>query len=426
MIVIVGAGLAGLSCATRLEEKGVDWLLLEAAAKPGGRVSTEVTAEGYRLDRGFQVLLDSYPTARRLLDLRALHPCYFDSGALLISKDSSGTVECERFLNPLAHPDHALGSLLSPSFSWSEKLSLGAHAAVQILSPDGWLLKNEMRHSTSEELRRLGVHGKLLERFLGPFFSGVFLENKLETEASLFRYNLKKFALGRTLLPEQGMGAIPLQLASRLPAARQRYEARVTSLHREGDRFKSVMLFDGTEYECEELVLATDEMTTRNLLGLPAGRKWRAVTTLYFTGESPLYEGRLIALPSCEHGLVTHFCDLTNVVPEYAPRGKRLLSATLLNPPEIEIQSMASLVKDEIASLFPAFADWIFLKEVRIDHALPVQLPGYGGQLMPMRFSSNLSLAGDQVTTASIEAALSSGLNAAESLLAKRYQHAQP
>ena len=61
MIVIVGAGLAGLVCAKCLAERGVqDFVVLEAQSAPGGRVRSCRTPEGFVLDRGFQVLLDFY------------------------------------------------------------------------------------------------------------------------------------------------------------------------------------------------------------------------------------------------------------------------------------------------------------------------------------------------------------------------------
>ena len=49
--------MAGLACATWLHRAGRAVLVLEAADAAGGRVRTDVTPEGFRLDRGFQVLL---------------------------------------------------------------------------------------------------------------------------------------------------------------------------------------------------------------------------------------------------------------------------------------------------------------------------------------------------------------------------------
>ncbi|MCE9543692.1 MAG: FAD-dependent oxidoreductase, partial [Verrucomicrobia bacterium] len=171
MVIIVGAGLAGLACATHLEEAGADWLLLEASSGAGGRVVTEITPEGYRLDRGFQVLLDSYPTARRLLDWEALLPRYFESGALMV--DDSGW---ERFLNPLRHPDWLLAAPLATSFSLREKITLAAYAVMQFPRSERSLAARECGRTTMEELVRLGLDGPILEKFLRPFFSGVFLD----------------------------------------------------------------------------------------------------------------------------------------------------------------------------------------------------------------------------------------------------------
>jgi len=45
-VIIVGAGLAGLSCARRLQTQGADYLLIEASDRVGGRVKTDVV-KGY-------------------------------------------------------------------------------------------------------------------------------------------------------------------------------------------------------------------------------------------------------------------------------------------------------------------------------------------------------------------------------------------
>ena len=58
--VVIGGGLAGLRCAERLQENGVEATVLEAEDRVGGRVSTD-ELNGFLLDRGFQVLLTAYP-----------------------------------------------------------------------------------------------------------------------------------------------------------------------------------------------------------------------------------------------------------------------------------------------------------------------------------------------------------------------------
>src|SRR5262245_27980206 len=83
-VLLVGAGLAGLTCAKVLAEAGYDVRVLEVSDAVGGRVRTDASAEGFLLDRGFQILFQAYPAARRHLEYSALRLRRFTPSAVLI------------------------------------------------------------------------------------------------------------------------------------------------------------------------------------------------------------------------------------------------------------------------------------------------------------------------------------------------------
>ena len=49
--IIIGAGIAGLSLAVRLQSKGIQVSVFEANTYPGGKL-TELSKKGYRFDMG--------------------------------------------------------------------------------------------------------------------------------------------------------------------------------------------------------------------------------------------------------------------------------------------------------------------------------------------------------------------------------------
>ena len=175
-LVIIGAGLAGLTCAKVLAENGArDFLLLEANPEPGGRVRSERTADGYTLDRGFQVLLDSYPAVRRHLDLPALTPRYFDSGALLADPESGRAPQAAA--HPLLHPADAPTTAFSDRFPVADKARLAALVTELLATPDAALRAEPGQPwdvSTAGFLFRRGFSPAIVERFLRPFFGGTY------------------------------------------------------------------------------------------------------------------------------------------------------------------------------------------------------------------------------------------------------------
>src|SRR5215207_3183901 len=81
-VIVVGAGLAGLACAQRLNQAGVAVQILEASDAVGGRVRTDVL-DGFRCDRGFQLLNPAYPVLDRVLDPAQLDLRAFGAGIVV-------------------------------------------------------------------------------------------------------------------------------------------------------------------------------------------------------------------------------------------------------------------------------------------------------------------------------------------------------
>ena len=119
-VVVVGAGLAGLSCAVALHDAGVPVTVLEASDGVGGRVRTD-HVDGFLLDRGFQVALTAYPELLRQFDLEALDLRAFDPGAL-VWRHGKGSVVSDPFRLPLSTLSTAIAPIDSPDLDreWPE------------------------------------------------------------------------------------------------------------------------------------------------------------------------------------------------------------------------------------------------------------------------------------------------------------------
>lgn len=69
-VVIVGAGFTGLSAALELKKAGIDFILLEARDRVGGRVESKQNGLGERIDSGGQFFCEDMPELMALVQVR--------------------------------------------------------------------------------------------------------------------------------------------------------------------------------------------------------------------------------------------------------------------------------------------------------------------------------------------------------------------
>ena len=62
-VIVIGAGLAGLTAARYLQSAGIPTLVIESSERPGGRVKSDLI-DGFTLDHGFQVFNPQYPNLK--------------------------------------------------------------------------------------------------------------------------------------------------------------------------------------------------------------------------------------------------------------------------------------------------------------------------------------------------------------------------
>jgi len=405
--IIIGAGLAGLTCARALHAAGRGCVVLEAGDEVGGRVRTD-RIEGFLLDRGFQVLLTAYPEARRWLEYAALDLRVITPGAL-VWKDGAR----HRVSDPWRRPRDLAATLRAPVGTLADKLRI---ATLQLKAGRG-SLEDVFRRPETTALAALRAHGfsdGMIEGFLRPWLGGIFLDPALETSSRMLEFVFRMFAGGDTALPASGMQAIPRQLAAGLPAGSVRCGAAVEAI--DG---RAVRLASGERLSARHLVVATDGTAAAGLVPRLPPPAWRAATTVYFAAaRSPVGEGTLM-LNGTGRGRVNTLIDLSQVSPSYAPPGQSLLSVTVAGSPSEEDEPLAASLRSELADWFgpAAVAEWRLLRICRIRQALPVRWPLTRSAPTPL--SPGLWVCGDHRDTASIQGAMQSGRETAEALLSE-------
>ncbi len=425
-VAIIGAGLAGLRCAGLLERAGLDVLLLEAADAPGGRVRTDVV-DGFRLDRGFQVMLTGYPDAKSALHYRSLKLRKLKPGALVWHAG-----RFHRFADPWREPIEGWRFLFEDIVPFADKLRVAAlRSRVRSGEPAELFTRPDM--PTYAYLQKFGFSPAMIERFFAPFFGGIFLEQELVTSSRYFQFLFRIFASGSAAVPLDGMEKIPQQLASRLKPGTLQTKARVTELTRKAQRF-AVGLQDGRIVEAKHVVIAVAEHEQKPLLTeilspkraqARQAHEWNSTTTLYYTARQTPVEGPILVLngEGPGGGPINNLAVMSQVSRHYAPPGQELIAISCVGvrpPDDNEMRLLDIQVREQATRWFGVqVEDWQLLAAYPIRFALPLVRSTQWEATTP-RLTDNVYICSDAQEQPSQQGALASGRRAAEAILAQR------
>ncbi|MFD1947829.1 FAD-dependent oxidoreductase [Nocardioides aestuarii] len=396
-VVVIGAGLAGLAAAVRLQEAGLEVVVLEQSDGVGGRVRTDVV-DGFRLDRGFQLLNPAYPEAKQLLDLDALDLQPFEAGLVV-------SVGVKRYSlgDPLRLPSSIPNTLTAPVGSMKEKVAFGTWVAgLGVGSADH--IRDADDRPLVEELRARGMGDGLLDKVLRPFLSGVLAEEELSSSQRMVSMLLRSFARGTPSVPALGMQAMPDQLASRLAPGTIHLGCCVSQV-----RSGHVDTADGTIAAPAVVVAVGGEAALD--LGVP-GARTRPLTTWWYAADEPPTPKALLHVDAERRGPLANTVVMTNAADSYSTDGRALVGATAVGA----VGDQQEEARRHAGLLYGADSRrWQWLRTDVIEHALPAH-PAGQPLAQEVDLGDGLYVCGDHRDTPSIQGALVSGRRAADAV----------
>lgn len=399
-VTIIGAGISGLSAALHLQRQGFLVKVIEASDRPGGRIKTDIV-EGFRLDRGFQVLLTSYPEVQSLLNYKALQLKTFLPGATVLYDGGQFDLA-----DPFRRPSAVVSTVLAPVGSLKDKINTFV-LKQKMLGKSIQQIFSQEQQSSLAQLSDYGFSAKMIHRFYKPFFSGIFLENELSTHNRMFDFVMKMFSEGDAAIPALGMEEISKQLSDQLPSDAFMFHTNVTAI-----QDTTILTSEGVEITSDVIVIATEANALLSKHKENVTTEHHSVTNVYFqTTVAPSDQAVVILNASENKQWVNNLTVMTNISKAYAPEGKVLISVSCNGAYDLSDAEWSQKIKAELHPWFGnQVENWSHLKTYTIAYALP-KLSVLNDEVSEseLKLAPNLYCCGDHLLNGSINAAMKSG-----------------
>ena len=383
-VLIIGAGLAGLSAAITLQEAGRDVRVIDSSDRPGGRVTSDII-DGFICDRGFQLINSQYPALQALDVIKEID--FIPAPRVIeVALGSDRRALGDPRVAPWTALDKATGTI-------PEKLSLLRFLAT-----------NPKENQSVEDV--LKPSGSVYTRVLRPFLQGVFLTDPKNVDARYGQSIVKSFISGSPGIPRKGVAELSKALAARVSSIT--YGVQANSL--EGGFTKT----SAGDFKAATVIVATDATTATQLLGLSeVPRMAGCITWYHAVSDNPSGNGRLI-VDGQNRGPVINSIVMSDISSNYAPLGQHLVSTTT------DLGATESDVRRHLAIVWGISThDWQLIAKYEIPAALPIQNIGRS-LTQTVKVSDNIFVVGDHRAVPSQQGALFSGRLAAGLILNQR------
>jgi len=365
-VVVIGAGLAGLTCAIYLQRNGLQVTVLEASDRVGGRVKTD-EVNGFRFDHGFQVINPNYSEIKRLDALSGLDFKEIFTNLRIIQDGSDLKIGLNHLGRTLS-----IGSVL-------EKAALIKFLALK--PRFGTLGDAATKFPT------------IYRRLLSPFLRGVFLTDPSLIRADIAQEIIRSFVIGRPGVPANGVGELSEALADQVLDVKLGAIVDAVEQGRVHGNFGTL--------NCDEIVVATDLTTAAQMLDLGEIPKTLSSTTWYHTTSEALCDENYLVIDPLTP--LVNSLVISNVSKSYAPAGTNLISSTSLAP------ISESEVRKELAKLWRCDTHaWDLAARYEIKQSLTLRSDLLELDRNP-KVSSGIYVAGDHRSVPSQNGAMRSG-----------------